>query len=81
MMYVRWSKRNGYDETEYEGRVNDELRYVVQYGPYIAEPGQGVMWSAYEVDGDSRKYVAQRDALHPTFACVEVHYRDVHKTK
>jgi hypothetical protein len=74
MAYIKWQKRNGDDETSYEGRVHGELRYIVEYGPYIDQPSVSHVWSAFEVDGDAHGFVAQRDALHDAFAAAEVHY-------
>lgn len=73
-MYIMWEKRNGDDETSYEGRVHGELRYIVEYGPYIDQPSASHVWSAFEVDGDAHRFVAQRNARHDAFATAEVHY-------
>jgi hypothetical protein len=73
MAYIKWKKRNG-DETTYEGRVHGELRYIVEYGPYISQPSASQVWSAFEVDGDAHGFVGQRDTRHAAFNAAELHY-------
>lgn len=74
MTYIKWKMRNGDDETTYEGRVHGELRYLVEYGPYIDQPRAGHVWSAYEVDGDAHRFVSQRDTRQAAFNAAELHY-------